>query len=150
VEVHDGPPQGPALTRIAIIQNHATKTWAVTAMVIHPGIGMRDGHERTRQSQGLSDLLDLASQTGLIDEMLFMVRTVPDDGAERDLWTAQHRQPGAPPLSRQINDDLRDGLTSASVRTERSSPSWSPKTGSDGRPENAAAAWKAAPGCCTG
>ena len=47
-----------------------------------------------------------------------MVRTVPDDGAERDLWTAQHRQPGAPRLSRQVNDDLRHGLTSASVRTE--------------------------------
>jgi len=118
VEVLDGPPQGPALTRIAIIQNHATKTWAVTAMVVHPGIGMRDGHERTGQGQGLSDLLDLASRTGLIDEILFVVRTVPDDGAERDLWTAQHRQAGAPPLSRQINDDLRHRLTSASVRTE--------------------------------
>jgi hypothetical protein len=56
--------------------------------------------------------------TGLIDEVLFVVRTVPDDGAERDLWTAQHRQPGAPRLSRQVNDDLRDGLASASVRTE--------------------------------
>ena len=79
---------------------------------------MRDGHERTRQGQGLSELLDLASRTGLIDEVLFVVRTVPDDGAERDLWTAQHRQPGAPGLSRQVNDDLRQGLTLASVRTE--------------------------------
>jgi hypothetical protein len=56
--------------------------------------------------------------TGLIDEVLFVVRTVPDDGAERDLWTAQHRQADAPRLSRQVNDDLRDGLASASVRSE--------------------------------
>ena len=50
--------------------------------------------------------------------MLFCVRTVPDDGAERDLWIAQHRRPGGPAMSRQVNDDLRSGLVSASVRTE--------------------------------
>ena len=66
--------------------------------VTHPGIGMRDGHERDRQGQGLSELLDLASRTELIDEMLFMVRTVPDDGAERDLWIAQHRPTRRPRL----------------------------------------------------
>jgi hypothetical protein len=118
VEVHDGPPQGAALTRVAIIQNHSAKTWAVTASMVHPGIGMRDAHERTGQGQGLSELLDLASRTGLIDEVLFLVRTVPDDGAERDLWIAQHRQAGGPELSRQVNDDLRQALTLASVRTE--------------------------------
>jgi hypothetical protein len=118
VEVHDGPPQGSALTRVAIIQNHAARTWAVTAVVVHPGIGMRDGQERARQGQGLSELLDLASRTGLVDEVLFVVRTVPDDGAERDLWIAQHRRAGAPMLSRQVNDDLRQSLMVASVRTE--------------------------------
>ena len=41
VDVHDGPPQGPELLRVAIIQNHAAKAWAVTAAVTHPGIGMR-------------------------------------------------------------------------------------------------------------
>lgn len=118
VEVHDGPPQGASLTRVAIIQNHAAKTWAMTAQVVHPGIGMSDSHERDRQGQGLSELLDLASRTGLIDEVLFCVRTVPDDGAERDLWINRHRRVGGPQLSRQVNDDLRHTLTTASVRTE--------------------------------
>ena len=118
VEVHDGPPQGPELVRVAIIQNHAAKTWAVTAAVIHPGIGMRDSHDRDRQAQGLSELLDLASRTELIDELLIMVRTVPDDGAERDLWIAGHRRSSGPSLARQVNDDLRQRLTAASVRTE--------------------------------
>ena len=118
VEVHDGPPQGPELLRAAIIQNHAAKTWAVTAAVTHPGIGMRDSQERDRQAAGLSELLDLASRTELIDELLIMVRTVPDDGAERDLWIAGHRRPSGPNLSRQVNDDLRQRLTTASVRTE--------------------------------
>src|SRR5215211_377973 len=118
VEVHDGPPQGPELLRVAIIQNHAAKTWAVTAAITHPGIGMRDFHDRDRQAQGLSELLDVASRTELIDELLIMVRTVPDDGAERDLWIAGHRRRSGPNLSRQVNDDLRQRLTAASVRTE--------------------------------
>ena len=52
VEVHDGPPQGPELVRVAIIQNHAAKTWAVTAAITHPGIGIRSPKERNRQAQG--------------------------------------------------------------------------------------------------
>lgn len=118
VEVHDGPPHGAPLMRVAIVQNHARRTWAVTALVVHPGIGMSDPQERDRQGSGLADLLDLAARTELVDEVLFCIRTVPDDGAERDLWMAQHRRPGGPPLSRQVNDDLRHTLMSASVRTE--------------------------------
>ncbi len=118
VEIHDGPPTGPAQTRIAIIQNHATKTWAVTAAVIHPGIGMADTDERRRRGTGLSDLLDLCSRTELIDELLFMVRTVPDDGAERGQWMNRHRRDGGPRLSRQVNDDMHTALSKASVRTE--------------------------------
>jgi hypothetical protein len=118
VEVHDGPPHGPAQTRVAVIQNHAHRTWAVTARVIHPGIGMADGAQRDRFGGGLSGLLEGAARTELIDELQLMVRTVPDDGAERDLWLTRHRRPGSPLLARQVNDDLRRTLTGASVRTE--------------------------------
>ena len=69
-------------------------------------------------STSCRELLDLAARTELIDEVLFMVRTVPDDGAERDLWISPHRRPDAPALARQVNDDLRRSLTGASVRTE--------------------------------
>ena len=102
VEVHDGPPHGPAQTRVAVIQNHAARTWAVTARVIHPGIGMADGGERDRFGAGLSELLERAARTELIDELLLLVRTVPDDGAERDLWLARHRRPTRPALARQV------------------------------------------------
>src|SRR5674476_1409603 len=47
-----------------------------------------------------------------------MVRTVPDDGAERAQWMTRHRQDHGPQLSRAINDDLHLALASASVRTE--------------------------------
>src|SRR5680860_1500326 len=118
VQIHDGPPQGHALTRVAIIQDHGAKTWAVTAAVVHPGIGLSAAPERHRQGSGLSELLDLASRTELIDEILFTVRTVPEDGAERDLWMSRHQRSNGPALSRKVNDELKAGLARASVRTE--------------------------------
>ena len=118
VQIHDGPPQGHALSRVAIIQDHAAKTWAVTAAVVHPGIGLSAAADRHRQGAGLAELLDLASRTELIDEILFTVRTVPEDGAERDLWMSRHQRANGPALSRQVNDELKAGLARASVRTE--------------------------------
>lgn len=118
LEIHDGPPRGPAMSRTAIIRDHAARTWAVTASVVHPGIGMSDAAERNRQGAGLAGLLDVVSRGELIDEVIFMVRTVPDDGAERGIWVQRHRVPGHADLARQVNDGLQAGLTQASVRTE--------------------------------
>ena len=118
VQIHDGPPHGSQLQRVAIIQDHATKTWAVTAAVVHPGIGMQDTEERRRYGEALAGLIDVASRTEKVDEILFLVRTVPEDGAERELWVNRHRRPNAPALAEQINSDLAHGLTQASVRTE--------------------------------
>lgn len=118
VTIHDGPPQGPHQERVAIIADHRARTWAVTAAVVHPGIGMKEADERARLGKGLSELLDLASRTELIDEILFVVRTVPEDGAERDQWLARHRRDAAPHAARRINDELQARLTQASVRCE--------------------------------
>jgi hypothetical protein len=118
IQIHDGPPHGSQLQRVAIIQDHATKTWAVTAAIVHPGIGMKDIEERTRYGEGLAGLIDVAGRTEKVDEILFMVRTVPEDGAERELWVNRHRRPNAPELSELVNSDLAHGLTRASVRTE--------------------------------
>ncbi len=118
LEIHEGPPHGAAQARTAIIQNHGGRTWAVTAAVVHPGIGMSDGAERNRRGGGLASLIDLASRTELIDEIIALVRTVPDDGAERSVWVARHRVATAHEVSRRINDDLQQGLSAASVRTE--------------------------------
>ncbi len=118
IEIHDGPPVGIAGTRVAIIQNHADKTWAISAAIVHPGIGLRAADERIRQGKGLAELIDQASRTELIEEILFLVRTVPEDGAERDQWLTRHRRPEGPAQARTINDELQARLTRASVRTE--------------------------------
>lgn len=118
VEIHEGPPTGLAGARVAIIQNHAARTWAATAAIVHSGTGMRDAQERARMGRGLADLLDQAARTELVDEILFLVRTVPEDGAERDQWIAHHRRGDGPGQVRVINDELQQVLTGASVRTE--------------------------------
>jgi hypothetical protein len=118
IQIHEGPPVGPSQARAAVIQNHATKTWSVTASVTHPGIGMADSPRRHLMGVGLSDLLDLCSRTELIDEVLFMVRTVPDDGAERAQWMQRQRRSDSPGVAQLINDDLRSALSKASVRAE--------------------------------
>ena len=100
VQIHDGPPHGSQLQRVAIIQDHATKTWAVTAAVVHPGIGMEDTEERHRYGEALAGLIDVAGRTEKVDEILFLVRTVPEDGAERELWVNRHRRPDAPAARR--------------------------------------------------
>ncbi len=119
VQIHDGPPHGSTMARVAIIQDHATRCWSVTAAIVHPGIGMQAAEQRRRYGQALADLIDTAGRTEKIDELIFCVRTVPEDGAERDLWVTSHRRPGAPALSGQINTDLADALSRASVRTEQ-------------------------------
>jgi len=118
VEIHEGPPVGLAAARVALIQDHATRSWAATAAIVHPGLGMRDADERARMAQGLTDLIDQAARTDLIDEVLLLVRTVPEDGAERDEWIRRHRRADAPAQVRAVNDDLHRVLTNASVRTE--------------------------------
>ena len=118
IEIHEGPPTGLTGARVAIIQNHATRTWAATAAIVHPGTGMRDADERSRFGRGLADLLDQVSRTELVDEVLFLVRTVPEDGAERDQWISRHRRPDGPAQVKVINDELQQVLTGASVRTE--------------------------------
>jgi len=116
--VHDGPPQGVDQRRVAIIQHHATRTWAVTAAITHPGLAMTDAGERASQGAGLTALLNACARTELVDEVQFLIRSVPDDGAERDHWMDDHDRDDAPDLARQVNQALAGMLTRAAVRTE--------------------------------
>ena len=42
---------------------------------------MADSEERHRHGEALTALIDVAGRTEKIDELIFMVRTVPEDGA---------------------------------------------------------------------
>lgn len=118
IEVLEGPPAGATYKRIALVQNHAARTWALTASIVHPGLGLTEADERQRFGAGLAELLDVAVRTELVSEVILLVRTVPEDGAERREWVRRHRTPDGPQVARQINEDLQRSLTSAAVRTE--------------------------------
>ena len=116
--IHDGPPVGIHQRRVALIQHHPARTWAVTARVTHAGITTADAGERARLGRGLAELLEAVSRTELVGEVLFVVRTVPEDGAARTQYLADHRRPGSLAAVQAINDDLAVSLTRAAVRTE--------------------------------
>jgi hypothetical protein len=118
IEVHDGPPTGPTNTRIALVQDHTNRVWAATAAITHPGLALADSDDRDSQGRGLATLLNAAARTELISEVQFLVRSVPDDGAERQQWLAAHRPESAPRLARMVNEQMAAVLTRAGVRTE--------------------------------
>ncbi len=118
VQIHDGPPYGPTLSRVAVIQNHAMRTWAATARIEHPGLGLTEPEARDRMGAGLAELCEAATRTELVEVVAIQVRTVPDDGAEREDWVRLHRRPGGPDLARAVNEQLASQLMPASVRSE--------------------------------
>lgn len=118
IQIHDGPPMAGRAVRPALIQNHATRTWAATARVVHPGIGMADDADRSRMGAGLSELFEAASASSLIDVVAICVRTVPDDGTERAEWVRQHARTTEPEISARIHAQLDASINGAAVRTE--------------------------------
>lgn len=118
IEIHDGPPLPGRAIRPAIIANHATRTWAATARIAHPGIGMLDEHERDRMGAGMAEMFEAASASDQVRLIALQVRTVPDDGAERAEWVRQHRRQDAPALAADVHESLDRVMGSAAVRSE--------------------------------
>ena len=118
LQIHDGPPFGPGMARVAVIQNHAARTWAVTARIEHPGLGLAEPDARDRMGAGLAELCEAATRAEVIKAIVVQVRTVPDDGAERADWVRTHRRRDAPDLAARVNTTL-SAAVDASGRPNR-------------------------------
>lgn len=118
IQVHDGPPMTGQTGRPAIIQHHAARTWAATARVAHPGIGMSDEADRFRMGAGLTELLEAATAGNQIEMVVVQVRTVPDDGTERESWVRDHARADEPEVSARVNAQLDAMTAGAAVRRE--------------------------------
>ena len=118
IQIHDGPPLPGGTRRPAIIQNHATRTWAATARIGHPGIGMADQADRDRMGAGLAELFEAAAAGSQLEMVAICVRTVPDDGTERAAWVRRHTRDSELELSARIHDQLDAAIGGAAVRTE--------------------------------
>ena len=118
IQIHDGPPMSGQTARPAIIQNHTTRTWAATARISHPGIGMSDEADRFRMGAGLTEMMEAATAGSQIDLVVVQVRTIPDDGTERAEWVRHNARPDEPNVSEQVNTQLEKMTAGAAVRHE--------------------------------
>jgi hypothetical protein len=118
IQIHDGPPMSGQTARPAIIQNHAARTWAATARIVHPGIGMSDEADRFRMGAGLTEMCEAATAGNQIDLIAVQVRTIPDDGTEREEWVRHHARPDEPEVSTRVHAQLDAMTAGAAVRRE--------------------------------
>jgi hypothetical protein len=118
VRVHDGPPTGPASRRVAIVQDSANRTWAVVARLAHPGIGLAEAGERASMGAGLAELLEAVAAAELVSTVALQVRTVPDDGAQREQWQRRHLRGDAPEIALTTARELAELVTWAGVQHE--------------------------------
>lgn len=118
IEIHDGPPMTGQTGRPAIIQNKALRTWAVTSRIAHPGIGMSDEADRWRMGAGLTELFESATAGNQIDLVVLQVRSLPDDGTEREAWVRANAQLDELAVSVDINAQLDAMTAGAAVRRE--------------------------------
>ena len=118
IQIHDGPPMSGQTARPAIIQNHPSRTWAATARIIHPGIGMSDEADRFRMGAGLTEMMEAATAGNQIDLVVVQVRTIPDDGTERAEWVRTNARPDEPAISASVNAQLEVMTAGAAVRHE--------------------------------
>src|SRR5918997_2120924 len=110
----DGPPfrdQG----RICLVHDTGEARWGATARLTHSGVGMLSEAQCERLAARLGNLLLSIGHRDVIDRMSLLVRTVPDDGTEYEVWRAGHQVPDAPPLARQATSELDKTIGSVSV-----------------------------------
>jgi hypothetical protein len=117
LKFHDGPPL-PAAGPVCVIQDPGAGRWSATAAVCHPGLGNADPAMRRLYAAQLGGMLAAAAATQEICRISVQIRTVPDDGAQRAAWVADHRSPTAPAAVVAATDELEALMRSTAVRHE--------------------------------
>ena len=114
-------PDGPMFAdrgRICLIHDTVDGRWGATAQLTHTGTGMLSPAECDQLAARLGTLLTGLGHRGVVDRLSLYVRTVPDDGAEYQLWRARHARPDAPALAHRATRELDATIGSVSLRTE--------------------------------
>ncbi|MET7400131.1 SCO6880 family protein [Dactylosporangium sp. NPDC005572] len=118
LRLHDGPPFGPMLQRVCVIQDPRALQWSSVAQITHPGLGAVDDATRNAYADQLGGLLAAAARGEQVSRISILIRTVPDDGAERAAWVADNISPLAPDVVREISRQLEQAVVAAAVRHE--------------------------------
>jgi hypothetical protein len=114
-------PEGPAFRvqgRVCLIHDTADGRWGATARLTHTGVGMLSQAECDRLASRLGNLLLSVGHRDVVDRVSLLVRTVPDDGTEHQVWRTAHQSGSAPPLAIQASAELDAAIGSVAVRHE--------------------------------
>ncbi|MFI6029436.1 SCO6880 family protein [Amycolatopsis magusensis] len=117
VRFPDGPPfrdQG----RVCLIHDSVEGRWGATARLTHSGVGMLSHEQCERLASRLGNLLLSLGHREVVDRLSLLVRTVPDDGTEYEVWRSNHEIAQAPALARQATNELDETIGHVSVRHE--------------------------------
>ncbi|GAA3357844.1 SCO6880 family protein [Saccharopolyspora gregorii] len=117
VELPDGPPlrdQG----RVCLIHDTGDGRWGASARLTHSGVGLLSAEQCERLASRLGNLLLSIGHRDVVDRLSLLVRTVPDDGTEHEVWRREHEVADAPELARRVADELDRTIGNAGVRHE--------------------------------
>lgn len=117
VEFPDGP-QFKDVGRVCLIHDTGDGRWGATARLTHSGVGMLSDEQCERLAARLGTLLLSLGHREIVDRVSLLVRTVPDDGTEYEVWRGNHEVRDAPRLARQATDELDRTIGTVSVRHE--------------------------------
>ena len=114
-------PDGPQFKdtgRLCLIHDTGEGRWGATARLTHSGVGMLSDEQCARLANRLGNLLLSLGHREIVDRMSLLVRTVPDDGSEYEVWRGDHEVRDAPRLARQATNELDRTIGNVSVRHE--------------------------------
>lgn len=117
VSFPDGP-QFRDVGRVCLIHDTAEGRWGAAARLTHSGVGMLSDEQCERLANRLGTLLLSLGHREVVDRLSLVVRTVPDDGTEYEVWRSDHEVPDAPALARQASAELDRVIGNVSVRHE--------------------------------
>lgn len=121
LKIHDGPPHaGSAMRRVSLVQD-PSGVWVVVAGMHHPGLSLSDPGAGERYAEELGTMLSsLARAEHGVKRLSVYVRTVPDNGAERAAWHAEHAlvDSSIPQSVIDSTDELEKTVLSASIEHE--------------------------------
>ena len=117
VEFVDGP-MFRTHARVCLIHDTGEGRWGATAKLTHTGVGMLSDEQCARLAQRLGTLLLSIGHRDVIDRLSLMVRTVPDDGTEHEVWRAAHQSWHAPALAVRACAELDRAVGAVAVRHE--------------------------------
>lgn len=118
LRIHSVPGPGGLAAGLGLIEDRRRQTWAATARLSHPGIGLADQPGRDLMGAGLSGLLEAAAASETIEMLALHVRATPETRADRTAWVTDHAVTTSPDLSAVVHAELELMTAAAAVRHE--------------------------------